>query len=355
MHTENPPSPGAPALAFASRRTVVLGTGAAALSAVLGRLDSPALAQAAIPVRVTEAIHLGMYVSIYAAKHGGFFRKHGLDVTISSAGGIALAVPVVLSGNASFAVTGAGMSVNAANEGAKLVNIAKIVGGVAMWAVAKPGSTIRTIGDFRGKTIATLRYPSSTIQTPTFAMKERGGFEPEKSGVRFLQLPNGAQAQAVLDGRADVATMFEWEVSIAKQQFNLEPVFSFSDIIGPLAWTTAMAKRDLLDKDPRLAQAFCDAIAEAQAALHADGGELFVKASVAEFPQVSEAVIRAAADNLLKKTSAIPKSPTISRAEWDADLAFELAGGAIKTTRPYEEMVDNGFAERAAAKIGRPS
>ncbi|MBL8569307.1 MAG: ABC transporter substrate-binding protein [Phreatobacter sp.] len=355
MQTENPNRPAAPALALASRRTVVLGTGAGALAAVFGKLGSPALAQAAIPVRVTEAIHLGMYVSVYAAKHGGFFRKHGLDVTVSSAGGIALAVPVVLSGNASFAVTGAGMSVNAANEGAKLVNVAKIVGGVAMWAVAKPGSPIKAIGDFRGKTIATLRYPSSTIQTPTFAMKERGGFEPDKAGVRFLQLPNGAQAQAVLDGRADVATMFEWDVSISKQQFNLEPVFSFSDIIGPLSWTTAMVKRDLIDKDPKLVQAFCDAIAEAQAALHADGNELFVKSSVAEFSQVSEAVIRSAADNLLRRSSAIPKNPTISKAEWEADMAFELAGGAIRTTRPYEEMVDNGFAERATAKVGRPS
>lgn len=354
MENDRQAGPAAPGLAFAHRRTVVLGAGAAALSAVLGRLGDPAMAQAAIPVRVTEAIHLGMYVSVYAAKHGGFFRKHGLDVTVSSAGGIALAVPVVLSGNASFAVTGAGMSVNAANEGARLVNVAKIVGGVAMWAVAKPGSTIKAIGDFRGKTIATLRYPSSTIQTPTFAMKDRGGFEPEQAGVRFLQLPMGAQAQAVLDGRADVATMFEWDVSIAREQFKLEPVFSFSDVIGPLAWTTAMVKRELIDKDTKLVQAFCDAIAEAQAALHSDGNELFVKASVAEFPQVSEGVIRSAADNLLKKTSAIPRSPTISKAEWDADMAFEIAGGSVRAPRPYEEMVDNGFAERAAAKAGRP-
>lgn len=334
------------------RRTVLVGAGAAAISLAFDRLGGPAAAQTPRSVKLTEAIHLGMYVSVYAAKHGGFFQKHGLDVAVSSAGGIALALPIVLSGNATFAVTGAGMSVNAVNEGAKVANIAKVVGGVAMWAVAKPGTVVKSVNDFRGKTIATLRFPSSTIQTPTFAMKDRGGFDPESAGVKFLQLPQGAQAQAVLDGRADFATMFEWDVSIAKAQFGLEPVFAFADIIGPLSWTTAMVTRDLIAKDPALVQAFCDALAEAQAALHADR-ELFVKASVAEFPQVSEAVIRSAADNLLVKSIAIPKSPTISKQEWDVDMAFELAGGSIKASRPYEEMVDNSFAERAAAKVGK--
>jgi len=334
----------------ASRRTVLLGTGAAALSLALDRFGGPAAAQNLKSLKLTEAIHLGMYVSVYAAKHGGFFRKHGLDIAVSSAGGIALAVPVVLSGNATFAVTGAGMSVNAVNEGAKVINIAKVVGGVAMWAVAKPGTAINSVNDFRGKTIATLRFPSSTIQTPTFAMKDRGGFDPEKAGVKFLQVPPGAQAQAVLDGRADFATMFEWDVSIAKEQFGLVPVFAFADIIGPLSWTTAMVTRDLATKDPAVVQAFCDALAEAQAALQTDR-ELFVKTSVAEFPQVAESVIRSAADNLLTKSIAIPKNPTISKAEWDADMAFEMAGGSIKTTRPYEEMVDNTFAERATAKV----
>ncbi len=340
----------APAVLSRTRRHVLVGAGTVGFGALLSSIGSPGIAQGLTRIKVTEAIHLGMYVSLYAAVHGGFFRKHGLDVAISSAGGIALALPVLLSGNASFAVTGAGMSVNATNEGAKLVNIAKIVGGVAMWAVAKPGANIKKIEDFRGKTIATLRFPSSTIQTPTYAMKERGGFDPEKAGVKFLQLPPGAQAQAVLDGRADVATMFEWDVSIAKQKFGLEPVFAFADIIGPLSWTTAIAQKSLVEKDPAMVQAFCDAIAEAQAALHVDR-ELFLKASIAEFPQVDSAIIQAAAANLMTRSTAIPKNPTISKQEWDTNMSFEMAGGSIKSTRTYEEMVDNRFAERATAKL----
>ncbi|MDB5654923.1 MAG: putative ABC-type nitrate/sulfonate/bicarbonate transport [Tardiphaga sp.] len=336
----------------ASRRTVLLGAGSAAIAMALDSLGNRASSQTLKSYKLSEAAHLGMYVSVYAAKHGGFFKKHGLDIAVSSAGGIALALPVVLSGNATFAVTGAGMSVNVANEGAKVSNIAKVVGGVAMWAVAKPGTVMKGVEDFKGKTIATLRFPSSTMQTPTFAMKDRGGFDPESAGVKYLQLPVGSQAQAVLDGRADYATMFEWDVSIAKEQFGLVPVFAFADIIGPLSWTNAIVQQSLIASDPSLVQAFCDALAETQVALHADP-ELFVKTSIAEFPQVSEATIRAAGANLLGKSTAVPKDPTITKQEWDTDMAFELAGGSIKTTRPYEEMVDNSFAAKAAAKFNK--
>ncbi|MET0443014.1 MAG: ABC transporter substrate-binding protein, partial [Pseudorhodoplanes sp.] len=146
-----------------SRRSVLLGASSAGAAFALAQMGSPAVAQGLTSVRVSEAIHLGIYVSVYAAKFGGYFKKHGLDVAVSSAGGIAAALPVVLSGNATFAVTGTGMSVNAAVEGAKISNIAKIVGGMAMWAVAKPGANFKTIDDFKGKTVATLRFPSSTI------------------------------------------------------------------------------------------------------------------------------------------------------------------------------------------------
>lgn len=339
-----------PGLVSVNRRTILLGASAAGAAMALGNLGNMgAMAQGLKQIKVSEAIHLGIYASLYAAKHGGYFRKNGLDVSITSAGGIAAAVPVLLSGNASFAVTGTGMSVNAANEGASVRNVAKVVGGMALWAVAKPGVVIKGAEDFKGKTIATLRFPSSTMQVITYILK-KAGMTPESAGVKFLQMPPGTQAQAVLDGRADFASMFEWDVSIAKEKFGLASSLSLGSLLEPMALTSTMATRALMDKEPGLIQAYCNALAEAQAALHADR-ELFVSTSMKEFPQVSEAVIRSAAENLLVHTQAIPKSPLISKADWDLTMAFELDGGSIKAPRPFEEMVDNSFAEKAVASL----
>jgi len=332
------------------RRTLLKSSmlGAAGLS--IRGLGTPAFA-AGTPVVVSEAIRLGMYASLYVAADKGLFAKHGLDVEISTAGGIALPVPILLSGRGQIGVTSPGMSVNATREGGKIKNIAKIVGGVSMWGMARPDSTIKSIADLRGKTIATLKFPSSTIQVPTFAMKTIGKFDPKEAGVTFLELPPGAQAAAVKDGRADIATAFEWDISIGVEQFGLVPVLAFADILGPLCFTTAMATEDFIASSPTTVQGFCNAIAEAQKLMHQDNA-VFTDVAIKYFPKVSPSVVADATKNFFGSKTAIPRNPTISAEEWDRAMQLEQGGGAVSTVLPYAQMVDNHFAETATRDFG---
>ena len=319
---------------------------------VAGPIRGAAAASAgSAAVVISEAIRLGMYASLYVAQDRGFFAKHQLDADISSAGSIALPVPVLLSGRAQIAVTSPGMSVNAVREGARLKNVAKIVGGVSMWLMAKPNSPIRTIQDLRGKTIATLKYPSSTVQVPSYAMRVVGQFDPAAAGVKFLELPPGAQAAAVQDGRADAAAAFEWDISIGAEQFGLKPVLSFGEVLGPLCFTSAFTTEAFIQSRPEVVQGFCDAIAEAQHLMHADH-TVFTEVSAKYFPKVSRQVIEAATMNFLGSGEAIPPDPTISRQDWDRAMQLELAGGSIKSTLPFEQMVDSRFALNAAKAFG---
>jgi len=313
-------------------------------------LRAPAFA-GSTKVAVAEALRLGMYNSLYVAVDKGLFAKHGLDVDLTTAGGIALPVPILLSGRGQIGVTSPGMSVNAVREGGKLKNIAKIVGGVSMWGIARPDSTIKTIDDLRGKTIATLKFPSSTIQVPTFAIKTVGKFDPKEAGVTFLELPPGAQAAAVKDGRADIATAFEWDVSIAAEQFGLVPVISFGDVIGSLCFTTAMATEETIDSNPAAVQGFCNAIAEAQKLMHEDNA-VFTEVAEKYFPKVTPSVVANATKNFFWIETAIPRNPTISEDEWDRAMQLEQGGGAVKSTLPYAQMVENKFASEATKQFG---
>jgi NitT/TauT family transport system substrate-binding protein len=302
-------------------------------------------------VIVSEAIRLGMYASLYVAADRGLYAKHGLDVEISPAGGIALPVPILLSGRGQIGVTSPGMSVNAVREGGKIKNIAKIVGGVSMWGMARPDSKIKTIEDLRGKTIATLKFPSSTIQVPTYAMKTIGNFDPKEAGVNFLELPAGAQAAAVKDGRADIATAFEWDISIGAEQFGLVPVLSFADVLGPVCFTTAMATEDVIASNPAVVQGFCNAMAEAQKMMHQNNA-VFTEVAEKYFPKVSPSVVANATKNFFGTKTAIPRNPMISQIEWDSAMQLEQGGGAVKGILPYAQMVDNSFAEKATKQFG---
>jgi NitT/TauT family transport system substrate-binding protein len=322
--------------------------GATGLS--LRGVAAPALA-AGTAVVVSEAVRLGMYASLYVAADRGLFAKHGLDADISTAGGIALPVPILLSGRGQIGVTSPGMSVNATREGGRIRNIAKIVGGVSMWGMARPDSNIKTVNDLRGKTIATLKFPSSTIQVPTYAMKTVGQFDPKEAGVTFLELPPGAQAAAVKDGRADIATAFEWDISIGAEQFGLVPVLSFADVLGPLCFTTAMATEEFIAANPATVQSFCNAIAEAQKMMHQNNA-VFTEVAGKFFPKVSPSIVASATRNFFGSKTAIPKNPTISAEEWDRAMQLEQGGGAVSTTLPYGQMVENRFAEEATREFG---
>src|SRR5690606_39068203 len=113
------------------------------------------------------------------------------------------------------------------------------------------------------------------------------------------------QIQAVVDGRADVATVFEWDASIAETNFGLEVVFSLGDALGPAAFASTFVTQAFRDENPELCQGYCNALAEAQKMLHEDPA-VFVEISQREFPQVDPAVIEAARGRFFGATSVVP-------------------------------------------------
>ncbi len=333
-----------------SRRGFIAGGTALAASTILR-----AQAQIRPKIMISQALLIANYTPVYFALQRGLFAKHGLDVEISTAGGIAVVIPVVLSKRAQFALSGSAPSVNATLEGGPMKCIAKICGGTALLVLGRPGTVIKSLDDFKGKTIATLRFPSNTNTTPKYVLKNIGGFDPGAAGVTFLEFPPGAQAQAVKDGRADLAVVFEWDASIGVTQFGLEVVSSFTAAVGPNASSTIFATDEYLAANAETTQHFVDAIAEGMKLLHTEAGA-YEKASATAFTQVPEAAIKLGSDRLLGMPGVVPRNPIISKAEWDAVMTVEIgSGGGLKQALPFERMVDNRFAEKATAAFGLPS
>ena len=312
-------------------------------------MASPRMARASTPVTISEAIRLGLYAPLYTAIEKGLFEKHGIDPNLTTAGGIAQPVSALLSEAAQVAVTGTGMSVNATTEGAQMINVAKIAGQISVWVVARAGTEFNGVEDFAGKTIATLKYPSNTFTTPTYAMRT-AGMNPDED-VTFLQLPFGAQLPAVVDGRADFATVFEWDASIGVTQFDLDVVYSLGDALGPAVFTSSFVTERYLQDNADTVQAYCNAIAEAERMLHEDRS-VFIDVSSTMFPQLDPEVISTAVPRFFGDVPLVPRNPVITRQDWDTIIAHEQVAGTLRGDFPYEQMVDTSFAEKATAEFG---
>ncbi|MGR3249203.1 MAG: ABC transporter substrate-binding protein, partial [Paracoccus sp. (in: a-proteobacteria)] len=84
--------------------------------------------------------------------------------------------------------------------------------------------------------------------------------------------------------------------------------------------------------------------------LHADP-EVYRRVSAQEFDQVPPAAIEAGTRRLLGTEGIVPRDPMLSRQEWDAIVAHDLAAGTVRGQGDYDTLVDMSFAERAVQTL----
>ncbi len=84
-------------------------------------------------VRFSEAVHNLGYINLYVGMHAGIFKKNGLDMQVSAAGGDTQTFAAVLGGSADFAIGDATMAQISRENGGPGV----VVGTVVQRAIAR--------------------------------------------------------------------------------------------------------------------------------------------------------------------------------------------------------------------------
>lgn len=329
------------------RRTILRAAALGALAPTLILRDLHA--QSTLSLKLSTGLKLANYGPLYVAQRNGLFEKQGIRMDLDVGGSVNEPVAIALSGRGQFAATGTGMAMNATAEGGRMKVIAKMTGALGMWVIARPGTNFKTLADFKGKKVASLRFPSNTVTSPTFAMRKFGKFDAKASGVEFVEGPPGSIVSAVREGRADVGVVFEWDASLAVQA-GLQVAYGFADEVGPILLTSVMVKEDYIASNPDAIQRFCNALAGAMKLIREDKSA-YVSAMSAEFTNLDKAVVNAGCDRLLATRGFVPVTPVVTKAEWDAIVEHDTLAGTVRRPFTFEEMVDNRFAERASASL----
>ncbi|MBF23108.1 ABC transporter substrate-binding protein [Neopusillimonas maritima] len=339
-------------LANKQRRSVLKAAGLVGMSTVLSPLIiRDAYAKTSIEVVLTTGLKLANYGPIYVAAQQGLFEKHGLSMAVETGGSVAEPISIALSGRGQFAATGSGMAVNSTIEGGRMKVIAKMCGALGMWIISKPGTKFDSLADFKGKRVASMRFPSNTVTSPTFAMKKFANIDAKEAGVEFVEGPPGSIIGAVRDGRADVGVVFEWDASIATAQNDLQISYAFADQMGPVLLTSVMVKESYAKENADTVQRFCNALAESMKLIR-DDNSVYVKAMAKEFPNLEQSVLDAGCKRLLSTPGFVPINPIITKQEWDTIMEHDQLAGTVRKTLSFEEMVDNQFAEKATKEFG---
>jgi NitT/TauT family transport system substrate-binding protein len=159
----------------------------------------------------------------------GFWQSEGLDVTAQGADGAGPALQQLIAGRVQMTLTGLPSAMELINKGAPIKIVASAYADNVFYPVVLEDSPIRSIPDFKDKTIGVTAL-ASTNTIWMKAIAKAYGLNPDRD-LRLVGVGSGAAPlQALLSHRLDALQLFEAEYdndegpNVKFRRFNNLPV-----------------------------------------------------------------------------------------------------------------------------------
>ena len=143
-------------------------------------------------------------MSMWLAKEGNFYEKHGLSVEAISIPGSSLALQAMLAGELPIIQLGGAASIQANLSGADTIIIATIVKKFLFWIYSRP--EIGRMEDLKGKIFGTTRFGTLSDLASRFALRFYG-IDPERD-ITMVQTGGPAETvTAIATGKIHAAAL----------------------------------------------------------------------------------------------------------------------------------------------------
>jgi len=130
-------------------------------------------------------------MSLWFAKEGNYYEKHGLNVEVISIPGSSLAIQAMLSGELPIIQAGGAGPIQANLSGTDTVIIATVVKKFNWWIFSQPNIT--RMEDLKGKVFGTTRFGTQSDLASRIALR-RFGIDPERD---ITMVQTGGPAETV--------------------------------------------------------------------------------------------------------------------------------------------------------------
>ena len=143
-------------------------------------------------------------MSMWLAKEGDFYDKHGLSVEAISIPGSSLALQAMLAGELPIIQLGGAASIQANLAGADTIIIASIVKKFLFWIYSR--ADIARMEDLKGKVFGTTRFGTLSDLASRFALRLYG-IDPERD-ITMVQTGGPAETvAAIATGKIQAAAL----------------------------------------------------------------------------------------------------------------------------------------------------
>ena len=298
-------------------------------------------------VRVCEVTHSIFYAPQYAALELGFFEDEGIEVELSNGGGADKVMSAVLSDNIDIGFAGPEASIYVYNEGKEdhtqvFAQMTRRDGSMLVGRTPEE--------DFDWKNLAGAHIlPGRKGGVPYMAFEyaiRQSGLDPEMDVYLDTSVQFDNMTGAFLGGTGDYVTMFEPSASSVQAEGKGYIVAAVGDAAGDLPYTAYFAKKSYLEENADLVQRFTNAVYRGQQWVASHTPEEVAKAVSPQFADTDLALLESAVANY-QKVGAYSTEPAMARESFDNLQQIMREAGELDETAPFDEVVNNTFAERA--------
>jgi ABC-type nitrate/sulfonate/bicarbonate transport system substrate-binding protein len=190
-------------------------------------------------IRAAYSAMSGSMAWVWAAKEGGYFDHHGLNVDLIYIGGTAQLFQAMLAGEIGFGVGGGPAIINANVQRRSIIAVAGTLNRMIMKIMASPD--IKTAADIRGKRIAVTRYGTSTDFAARLFLKN-WNLSPEKDAA-VLQVGSVPNVLAALQSGASQVGALSPPAHLQAEKMGFSELMDLSkgDIYYPYTYVVVTA------------------------------------------------------------------------------------------------------------------
>lgn len=296
-----------------------------------------------MPITLQENLRGLLYAPFYAALALGAYRREGVEVEFVSAPEPGRAAEGLFDGTVDVAWGGPMrvMQTYDRRTDCDLVCFAEAVTRDPFFLVGREPRPNFAFTDLYGKRVATV----SEVPTPWLCLQEdlrRAGLDPDAL-PRITDRTMAENAAALRRGDLDVVQLFE--------PFTEELISSGDGYLwyaaatrGPTSYTSFYTRRGTFGERRDELKKMVRALYRTQKWLHASRPEPIVDAVQSFFPAVPAPLLCAAVARYLE-IGIWGRNPLLPRGGYERLRAGLISAGFVKQAAPFEQAVDNGFAE----------
>src|SRR5688572_3884496 len=258
-------------------------------------------------IRVGGGSASSTQLSLWLAKEGNFFEKHGLAVEAISIPGSSLALQAMLSGELPIIQLGGAASIQANLAGADTVIIATIVKKFLFWVYAIPG--INRMEDLKGKVFGVTRFGTLSDLASRLALRAHG-VEPDRD-VTMVQTGGPAEGLSAMAAGKITAASLTPPGTLQARKLKFKLLFDMTKLDAEYHINGVLTTRRFLRSNEDTVRRFLRAYIEGAARAQKDKN-FALKAMAKYFRTDDREILEESYNAVVKSNFAIPPYPSIS-------------------------------------------